>query len=159
MEPLYDMITELLVACCITCSYSGPTAGYAYKHMAAAKESIKRVFVLGPSHHVYLDGCALPETSAANTPLGKLQVDADVVAALSATVSACMCWSRVCEGSHAHSAVQGKFEVMDRSVEEDEHSIEMHLPYIAQVMGDAKFTYVPILVGSTSGKAEERFGK
>ena len=27
----------------------------------------------------------------------------------------------------------GLFDVMDKSVDEDEHSIEMHLPFIAQV--------------------------
>lgn len=28
----------------------------------------------------------------------------------------------------------GQFETMTRSVDEDEHSIEMHLPYVAKVM-------------------------
>ena len=29
--------------------------------------------------------------------------------------------------------IQGKFDIMDLGVDEDEHSIEMHLPYIAKV--------------------------
>ena len=42
-------------------SYSGPTAAYAYRHL---KEALMRgwsgtVVVLHPSHHVYLDGCAI----------------------------------------------------------------------------------------------------
>lgn len=42
-------------------SYSGPTAGYSYSGL---REAIMRgwkgtVVVLHPSHHVYLDGCAV----------------------------------------------------------------------------------------------------
>jgi AmmeMemoRadiSam system protein B len=35
----------------------------------------KRVFVLGPSHHVYLDGCALSKCATYKTPLGDLPLD------------------------------------------------------------------------------------
>ena len=33
------------------------------------------MFVLGPSHHVYLDGCALSRCSAYETPIGQLPLD------------------------------------------------------------------------------------
>jgi len=41
--------------------YSGPTAGYAYIHLRDAIEKgwEGTVVVLHPSHHVYLDGCAV----------------------------------------------------------------------------------------------------
>ena len=42
-------------------SYSGPTAAWAYINVDPAK--YKRVFLLGPSHHVYLDNCALSNAS------------------------------------------------------------------------------------------------
>lgn len=43
-------------------SYSGPTAAFAYMHLDAAR--VKRIFVLGPSHHVYLKYvCLLPSDS------------------------------------------------------------------------------------------------
>jgi AmmeMemoRadiSam system protein B len=35
----------------------------------------KRVFVIGPSHHAYLDGCALPVLEKYETPLGALELD------------------------------------------------------------------------------------
>lgn len=35
----------------------------------------KRVFILGPSHHVYLPGCALSSTSHYETPLYNLEID------------------------------------------------------------------------------------
>lgn len=49
---------------------------------------------------------------------------------------------------------------MSISVDEAEHSIEMHLPYIAKVMVDFKdyFTIVPILVGSLTTGEEELYG-
>jgi len=38
-------------------SYSGPAAAFAYAYVQPA--TVKRVFLLGPSHKYYLDGCAL----------------------------------------------------------------------------------------------------
>ena len=35
----------------------------------------KRVFILGPSHHVYLNGCALSRHDEYDTPLGRLPLD------------------------------------------------------------------------------------
>jgi hypothetical protein len=35
----------------------------------------KRVFILGPAHHVYLTGCALSKFKAYDTPLGELTLD------------------------------------------------------------------------------------
>jgi AmmeMemoRadiSam system protein B len=51
----------------------------------------------------------------------------------------------------------GEFDVMSLSTDEDEHSIEMHLPYVARVMEDKRdrFTIVPILVGSLSHEKQE----
>lgn len=55
----------------------------------------------------------------------------------------------------------GRFDVMSQQVDEEEHSIEMHLPYIAKVMerrqGD--FTIVPVLVGATSPQRQKEYGK
>ena len=55
----------------------------------------------------------------------------------------------------------GKFEMMSLSADEDEHSIEMQLPYIAKVMEPARgnFTIVPVMVGSLSPSSEAKYGK
>lgn len=55
----------------------------------------------------------------------------------------------------------GHFKWMDQKTDEDEHSIEMHLPYVAKVMEDFRdqFTIVPIMVGSISSEWEETYGK
>lgn len=52
----------------------------------------------------------------------------------------------------------GEFDQMDLSVDEDEHSIEMHLPYIIHVMRGRPFTLVPILVGDLSKASQARYG-
>ena len=53
----------------------------------------------------------------------------------------------------------GKFELMSIDADEDEHSIEMQLPYIAKVMAGATFTIVPVMVGSLSPSSEAKYGK
>jgi AmmeMemoRadiSam system protein B len=73
---------------------------------------ISRIFILGPSHHVYLPDCALTAQREYETPLGNLRIDDECVAELYKT---------------------GAFKTMSQEVDEDEHSIEMHLPYIKKV--------------------------
>lgn len=51
------------------------------------------------------------------------------------------------------------FEEMTIHTDEDEHSIEMHLPFIAKVMENHQFTIVPIMVGSLSSEKEGAYGK
>lgn len=36
-----------------------------------------RIFILGPSHHFYLDGCALSQCDDYATPVGSLPLDKD----------------------------------------------------------------------------------
>lgn len=116
--------------------YSGPSAAYGYKTLNP--DTTKRIFVLGPSHHAYFTRCGLSRLAEYETPLQNLVVDRDITEALSKT---------------------GEFEYLDRDVEEAEHSLEMHLPYIAKIMGKRDFTIVPIMVGSVSKEAEEKYGK
>ncbi|CBZ54123.1 conserved hypothetical protein [Neospora caninum Liverpool] len=88
----------------------------------------RRVFVLGPSHHIYLPGCALPPPSvrAYATPLGEIPLDAEVLEAL---------------------RTQNVFETIALRDDEEEHSIEMQLPFLRYVLRGQTFTLVPIVVG------------
>ncbi|KAG0327853.1 hypothetical protein BGZ99_006807, partial [Dissophora globulifera] len=121
-------------------SYSGPAAGYAYK--CIQPDLFKRVFILGPSHHVYLPGCALSRCVKYLTPLGDLTIDQKVNKELEET---------------------GEFEFMSQDTDESEHSIEMHLPYVYKVfehhLVDRGVTIVPILVGALTESTERKFGK
>eukprot|EP00960_Hanusia_phi_P039414 753882-Hanusia_phi.AAC.2 len=54
----------------------------------------------------------------------------------------------------------GLFEYMSEEVDEDEHSLEMQMPYIYKVMeqGSKSYKIVPILVGNLSPKKEDVYG-
>lgn len=91
-------------------TYSGPTAAYAYRHIDPT--DVERVFLLGPSHHYSLNTCALTNHSFYETPLYNIKVDTQISNELYQT---------------------GLFTIMNRQQDSDEHSLEMHLPYIAKV--------------------------
>ncbi|KAI5206356.1 UPF0103-domain-containing protein [Aureobasidium subglaciale] len=114
-------------------SYSGPAAAWAYRSWDVSKA--KRVFLLGPSHHFYLTKCALSQCDKYATPLGDLTVDKETTKELYKS---------------------GKFQWMSKSVDEDEHSLEMHLPYIYKMLSKQ---LVPIMVGNTSASTEKQFGE
>jgi hypothetical protein len=109
--------------------YSGPTAAVAYARVAAGRETIKRVVVVGPTHRVPVLGVALPGTDAFNTPLGAVRV--------------------------AESWAEERLEGVDTAcvfaeTHRWEHSIEVQLPFLQRVLGD--FDLVPLLAGDASGK-------
>jgi MEMO1 family protein len=122
--------------------YSGPCAAWAYKSLDLSKA--KRVFVLGPSHTFYLEGCAITSFKEFATPLGNLTVDEATVATL-----------------------RSKDEIPEipRRNDMDEHSLEMHLPYLYKRLSEtfaspAEFpTIVPLLVGSNDGPEEKEIGR
>uniref|UniRef100_A0A8C4X279 Protein MEMO1 n=1 Tax=Eptatretus burgeri TaxID=7764 RepID=A0A8C4X279_EPTBU len=119
-------------------TYCGTCAAHAYKQVDPLHT--KHVFILGPSHHVHLNGCALSSASICKTPLYDLNIDQQIYAEL---------WQT------------GLFERMSIEVDEEEHSIEMHLPFVAKVMESRRddFTIVPILVGSLNDSREKEYGK
>jgi len=53
----------------------------------------------------------------------------------------------------------GNFSDMDIQTDEDEHSIEMHLPYVRKVFEGLDISIVPILIGAIDHEMEARFGK
>jgi AmmeMemoRadiSam system protein B len=122
-------------------AYSGPAAAWAYKSLDLSKA--KRIFLLGPSHALYLPGCALSQHAKYATPLGDLLIDQKVVEELGST---------------------GKFDTMSGDADETEHSLEMHLPYIYKMLSrsfssPAEYPgLVPILVGSTKPAKEREYG-
>ncbi|GAB2284937.1 hypothetical protein Dimus_019390 [Dionaea muscipula] len=117
-------------------SYSGRAAAYAFGNIDPT--NIKRVFLLGPSHHYYTPNCDLSHATIYRTPLGDLPVDLEVNKELEAT---------------------GKFGWMDPVADEAEHSMEMHLPYLAKVFEGHPVKIVPILVGSLSPESEAMYGR
>ena len=132
-------------------SYSGPTAAFSYHHLAqelAKKDTpISRILILHPSHHVYLDGCAVSGATQLETPLGNLTVDA----------------SMRDEILSLRSLDHSTFQVMTKSIDEREHSGEMQYPYLAKALNEANklssIKVLPIMCGSISPSQEEAYGK
>lgn len=110
--------------------FSGQAAAYAYK--LAQGQQVKRIFLLGPSHHVGFHGGALPMQVTFQTPFGDLDVDKEVIEEL--------------KGYPLFSKLPEVHRV--------EHSLEMQLPFIRQVFGEVKI--VPIVVGMLSDEGDIR---
>ena len=103
--------------------YSGPVAASAYALLGPAHGDVRRVLLLGPSHHVAFRGLAVPTAAAFATPLGEIPVDREAVEALARL-------PQVRRLDAAHAA---------------EHSLEVHLPFLQTVLG--RFRLVPLVVG------------
>jgi AmmeMemoRadiSam system protein B len=110
--------------------------------LEARKDKVKRIFLLGPSHHEPFTGCALPSPSLTKyaTPLGDIKLDSEVIETLA-------------------KAEKKRWLRLEKSVDEAEHSLEMHLPYIFHSMSGSDFTLVPIMVGSLSSGLEDVYGQ
>jgi len=106
--------------------------------MKFAPKDPLRVFLLGPCHHVYIRGCGVSSLKTYQTPLGNIDLDTATIEQLKK---------------------EGKFEITDKEVEEEEHSLEMHLPYIKKAFEGRDIKLVPIMVGSIDAKMEEYYGK
>jgi len=97
-------------------SYCGLTEAHAYKYINPT--NIKRVFILGPSHRLSMKGCAITTANFYETPFGNLRVAKDIVESL--------------------KKEKGKFYLLPVDDDEEEHSIEMHLPWIAYTFSNQR---------------------
>lgn len=103
--------------------YSGPIAASAYARLEPVRKIIKRVILLGPSHRVGFYGLALSSAERFKTPLGEVPLDKEAQALI----------------THLPQV-----QVLDRAHAE-EHSLEVHLPFLQDVLED--FSLVPLVVG------------
>ncbi|KAI9256001.1 memo-like protein-domain-containing protein [Sporodiniella umbellata] len=119
-------------------SYSGPTAAYAYQCFET--ENINRIFILGPSHVSATQECLLSKCSSYETYLGDLSLDTKVVQELEKT---------------------GLFSYAREDVEVEEHSIEMHLPFVSKVFKNKldSVKIVPVIVGHLSDRKKKAYGE
>jgi len=108
--------------------YSGPVAASAYACLAAAGDSIRRVVLLGPTHRVAINGLALPDAAAFDTPLGRVLLDPELV--------------------HAVESVRQVQQ--SRAVHAMEHSLEVQLPFLQVALG--RFSLLPLAVGTASAE-------
>ncbi|MEW5807801.1 MAG: AmmeMemoRadiSam system protein B [Acidobacteriota bacterium] len=110
--------------------YSGKCAAHAYK--AIAGKDYDRVFLLGFSHHYPIQSAAVSAFDSYETPLGRVNVD-----------------RRVCD-----KLLEKKIFSMNMIAEEQEHSIEIQLPFLQTSLKD--FSIIPILVGDLESEEDYR---
>ena len=106
--------------------YSGPVAASAYALLEPWRDSIRRVVLLGPVHRVWVPGLALPGVEAFDTPLGCIRLDTEAIRSIADLPQV-----TVSPAAHAQ-----------------EHSLEVHLPFLQAVLPD--FRLVPLAVGGAS---------
>lgn len=106
--------------------YSGPVAASAYCQLAARRPRTHRVLLLGPSHRVAFRGLALSSAERFATPLGDFEIDSEACRELLALAQV-----GVLDEAHA-----------------EEHSLEVHLPFLRAVLDD--FLLIPVVVGDAS---------
>lgn len=106
--------------------YSGAVAAQAYDLLRPARGIVSRVVLLGPCHRVAVKGLALPGAAAFATPQGRLAVDQDAVKRL----------------------LRLPFVTEFPATHAQEHSLEVQLPFIREVLGDVRI--VPLVVGMAS---------
>jgi AmmeMemoRadiSam system protein B len=107
--------------------YSGSTAAHAYA--AIALDPPARILVLGPTHSVYVEGMALSGADGFETPLGVVETDPDLVAALQESHAVCV----------------------RPDVHAQEHSLEVQLPFLQVVAPGVPV--VPLAVGDVDATA------
>lgn len=104
--------------------YSGSTAGKAYGWIKGG--DYRTVVIIGPSHRFGFSGCSIWPGGGFETPLGILEVDSSLASEI--------------------MNISG-FKFI-RDAFEEEHSLEVQLPFIRQTLPDAKI--VPIVMGYQS---------
>jgi AmmeMemoRadiSam system protein B/AmmeMemoRadiSam system protein A len=110
-------------------AYSGLCAAMAYRQLEGNPQ-ISRVIILGTSHHAGFYGACVSDFTHLATPLGKLEVDRQVVDKLAAE----------------------RLFRLDNRVMLYEHSIENQLPFIQTVFKNRDIRVVPILFGQLDHK-------
>ncbi|PJC87898.1 AmmeMemoRadiSam system protein B [Vibrio sp. HA2012] len=104
--------------------YSGEIAAKAYAHVKLQSDHFHKVILVGPSHHFYFDGCAVPKADVYTTPLGDIRIDKPGIKQLI-----------------RHPEVQ----VTDQ-LHAPEHSLEVQLPFLQLSLDE--FTLLPVLTGN-----------
>lgn len=102
--------------------YSGKTAAYGYKLLKNRK--YETVVIVSPSHQEYFEGISIYPGSGYRTPLGDLQIDAELT-----------------EKIVAHQ----EYIFLSKSGHRREHALEVQLPFLQYMLKD--FKIVPIVIG------------
>lgn len=124
--PISEVTPKALIVPHAGYIYSGTTAAAAYKTLINQREKIRKVVLLGPSHHVAFQGIAYSEAQQFTTPLGAItQNIADIT----------------------HAQKYTSLEHND-SAHQSEHSLEVQLPFLQCCLNE--FSLIALVVGDAS---------
>lgn len=124
----FDLTPKALIVPHAGYVYSAAIAATAYATLKPIASQIRRVILLGPTHRVAVRGLALPGVDAFDTPLGRIKIDSNA----------------------AHAIAHLPQVVVSAAVHEQEHSLEVQLPFLQSVLAD--FTLLPLAVGMASSQ-------
>ncbi|MBE6467525.1 MAG: AmmeMemoRadiSam system protein B [Alphaproteobacteria bacterium] len=106
--------------------YSAQVAASAFKKIQPFKNKFKKIFLLGPSHRVRVNGVALAMEKSFRTPLGIVKTDLSIANQLDQT-------STFYFNSNAHRK---------------EHSLEVIIPFLQKTLDN--FQIIPMVYGSVN---------
>lgn len=113
--------------------YSGPVAAEAYTQIKG--KTYDAVVIIASSHFVAFDGASIFDGEGYETPLGTVPIHVSLV-------------ERLKERNSIFSYVP--------AAHKREHSLEVHLPFLQEVLGD--FKLIPIVVGQRSPQVAQIIG-
>ncbi len=120
---------KALVAPHAAYAYSGPVAASAYGLLGGSRH-LRRIALVGPAHFMPLQGSAVPSAVAWRTPLGNVEVDAEL------RDLAIGCGATADDRPHGH-----------------DHALEVQLPFLIRTL-DPGFSILPVAVGSPAPVAD-----
>ena len=107
--------------------FSGPVAGIGF---ATIDKTVKKVILIGPSHHKNFSGVSIPDVDAYETPFGKIPLNKSDIKKL-----------RSSKIVNAHA-----------DAHDQEHCLEVQLPFLQVLLSD--FTIIPVITASKSSPAD-----
>lgn len=121
----YDILTRAVIVPHAGYMFSGQIASEGFQYL---DKNAKNVFIIAPVHRTPVNGIALLNSDEWETPLGNISINQEI-----------------------NKELNEKFncEYFDLAFDE-EHSIEVQLPFIQYYMNDVKI--IPVLVGSLNNK-------
>jgi len=109
---------------------SGSVAAYGFKKLIGKK--FKTVVIIGPSHSDWFEGNAVYPRGIWQTPLGKVEIDADLAEKL------------IKENKSIFNRPQAHYQ---------EHCLEIMLPFLQKVLKN--FKIVPVIVGQSNEESRQ----
>ena len=120
--------------------YSGKTAAAGYRLIGNRGQSTINpdiIVIMGPSHHSGFHGCSLLDADYFETPLGKVKINREI----------------------GDKLLKDSLFIKNPSAFEQEHSIEIHLPFLQRIYGvrlNGDVQVLPILVGELDDSDAQR---